>query len=228
MLDVHSKKPCQPINRTINVNLLAQLRCPTKWRDESEGLKSHRNSETDLSSTNSHSIVEDRSISPTEKLKKPFSTFNHFLNPKKQINIVSNPHQPNHKYKTELCKNYEMYGYCKWDDSCFFAHGKFELKSKTLTNNFYKTKICKHFHKTGYCPYAFRCQYFHFKSYQIYQELLESFESKVGFRINETEQKLDKSIAKFERMQPRLDIFIGFASGDGQKSLLKKYEENEF
>jgi len=89
------------------------------------------------------------------------------------------------KYKTEICKNFDLKGKCKWGENCCFAHGKAELRKKTLFNYFYKTKICKHFHKNGYCPYASRCQYFHFKTFQKFQELLESFSNKLFLRIKE-------------------------------------------
>lgn len=89
------------------------------------------------------------------------------------------------KYKTEICKNFELKGKCRWGENCCFAHGKAELRKKTLFNYFYKTKICKHFHKNGYCPYASRCQYFHFKTYQKFQELLESFSNKLFIRIKD-------------------------------------------
>ena len=89
------------------------------------------------------------------------------------------------KYKTEICKNFDLKGKCRWGENCCFAHGKAELRKKTLFNYFYKTKICKHFHKNGYCPYASRCQYFHFKTFQKFQELLESFSNKLFLRIKE-------------------------------------------
>ena len=93
------------------------------------------------------------------------------------------------KYKTEICKNFELKGRCKWGENCCFAHGKAELRKKTLFNYFYKTKICKHFHKNGYCPYASRCQYYHFKTFQKFQELLESFSNKLVLRIKENKKE---------------------------------------
>lgn len=98
------------------------------------------------------------------------------------------------KYKTEICKNFELKGKCKWGENCCFAHGKAELRKKTLFNYFYKTKICKHFHKNGYCPYASRCQYFHFKTFQKFQELLESFSNKLFLRIKEDKGESFSSI----------------------------------
>jgi hypothetical protein len=65
------------------------------------------------------------------------------------------------KYKTELCKNWELRGTCKFGDKCCFAHGRDELKNKSLTHLKYKTKPCKQYHQAGYCPYGQRCQYLH-------------------------------------------------------------------
>jgi hypothetical protein len=65
------------------------------------------------------------------------------------------------KYKTELCKNYELRGCCKFGDKCSFAHGRHELQNKTALHTKYKTKPCKQYHQIGYCPYGQRCQYLH-------------------------------------------------------------------
>jgi hypothetical protein len=70
------------------------------------------------------------------------------------------------KYKTEMCKNWELRGNCKFGDKCCFAHGRHELKSKVLTHIKYKTKPCKQYHQTGYCPYGQRCQYLHKEAIQ--------------------------------------------------------------
>lgn len=105
------------------------------------------------------------------------------------------------KYKTEMCKNFELKGKCKWGENCCFAHGKSELRKKTLFNYFYKTKICKHFHRNGYCPYASRCQYFHFKTFQKFQELLESFSNKLFVRLKESpEETLGSVLGKTGKM----------------------------
>lgn len=60
------------------------------------------------------------------------------------------------KYKTELCRNFELQGFCKFGESCCYAHGVHELRSKTHLNSNYKSKICKHFHGEGGCPYGLR------------------------------------------------------------------------
>lgn len=65
------------------------------------------------------------------------------------------------KYKTELCKNWELRGTCKFGDKCCFAHGKHELKTRSVTHTKFKTKPCKQYFQVGYCPYGQRCQYLH-------------------------------------------------------------------
>ena len=66
------------------------------------------------------------------------------------------------KWKTEICRYWEMYGECKFGENCAFAHGDSELKQKNLTFN-YKTKPCKQFFELGYCSYGSRCQFSHRK-----------------------------------------------------------------
>ena len=132
------------------------------------------------------------------------------------------------KYKTELCKFYNMHGHCKWGSSCFFAHGKSELRSKVAINHYYKTKICKHYHRVGYCPYGSRCQYFHFKAFEMYQELLDSFVKKLMMRVAEDSCRIDGVIDKGERVQKRLAVFERFCKGDGQKSVQERFLDDEF
>ena len=66
------------------------------------------------------------------------------------------------KWKTEICRYWEMYGECKFGENCAFAHGDSELKQRKLTFN-YKTKPCKQFFELGYCSYGSRCQFSHKK-----------------------------------------------------------------
>jgi len=66
-----------------------------------------------------------------------------------------------HKFRTELCKIYELYGKCKWGDECSFAHGRTHMMVKTDVSVLYKTKLCKKYSANGYCPYGMRCQFIH-------------------------------------------------------------------
>ena len=65
------------------------------------------------------------------------------------------------KYKTEICKFWELNKTCKFGESCAFAHGNNEIRQKTVFSNSYKTKRCKQFFECGYCLYGSRCQFLH-------------------------------------------------------------------
>ena len=60
-----------------------------------------------------------------------------------------------------MCKNFELYGTCKYGDKCSFAHGKQQIMNKTDVSASYKTRICKKYVNNGYCPYGLRCQFIH-------------------------------------------------------------------
>ena len=65
------------------------------------------------------------------------------------------------KYKTELCKYYEIEGHCKYGNNCAYAHGIDNLRSKVTNSMFCGTRKCIQFFETGYCPYGSRCQFQH-------------------------------------------------------------------
>lgn len=92
---------------------------------------------------------------------------------KSQTAVVEEDQQ---KYKTELCKNFQETGKCKFGKSCMFAHGKDEMQPKTHVGLQYKTKPCDKFTRQGFCPYGQRCCYIH----EISQsDILEIFCDKV-------------------------------------------------
>ncbi|CAD8081085.1 unnamed protein product [Paramecium sonneborni] len=104
------------------------------------------------------------------------------------------------KKKTELCKNFQLMGFCKFGDDCSFAHGYQELQAKTHLHQKYKTKPCNRYFSQGFCPYGIRCQYLHdeLKDQQKFEKFLqESYQ----------EQGMKPSIArKYLNNQERLDI----------------------
>ena len=67
------------------------------------------------------------------------------------------------RYKTELCRPYQEYGYCKYGEKCQFAHGAHDLRSLPRHPK-YKTELCRTFYSTGYCPYGSRCHFIHSKN----------------------------------------------------------------
>lgn len=132
------------------------------------------------------------------------------------------------KFKTEMCKNLQVTGFCRYGDNCFFAHCKEELQARVPYNHYYKTKVCKHYNNNGFCPYASRCQYFHVKSNQLYNELLDSFEKKIALRLAEEQSKLEFVLDSTERVQKRLGVFKKLADGDDSLSFQEKCLENQF
>ena len=79
----------------------------------------------------------------------------------KKTTYKSNSNDFKIKYKTELCKYYEIKGYCKYGDNCAYAHGKENLRSKVTHSTYYRTKKCVQFFNNGFCPYGNRCQFAH-------------------------------------------------------------------
>jgi len=74
----------------------------------------------------------------------------------KSSTVVVNPA----RYKTELCRQFEEHGSCRYGDKCQFAHGDSELRTLARHPK-YKTEMCRTFHTTGFCPYGLRCHFIH-------------------------------------------------------------------
>ena len=64
------------------------------------------------------------------------------------------------RYKTEMCRPFLEYGYCKYGDKCQFAHGEHEVR-EVPRHPKYKTELCRTFHAKGFCPYGSRCHFIH-------------------------------------------------------------------
>jgi len=162
----------------------------------------HKSSENDsikTSTSRTHEEILDGSFD--QSLHGPGLLFGQDLLSGQAVSMSARSFQNSHKYKTEICKNYELNKFCKWGASCCFAHGRDELRSKVLVNHFYKTKICRHFHKNGFCPYASRCQYFHFKTNEVFSELLDAFQKKVTMKMSDSpSESLEAILSKSERM----------------------------
>ena len=139
------------------------------------------------------------------------------------------------KWKTEMCKYWEMYGKCKYGNNCAFAHGESELNKRKLSFN-YKTKPCKQFFELGYCSYGIRCQFSHKNSDFIRQKKLSD-----GDIINDNNNKVsylkiikefladnNKEISHELIIRPRLKTFENITSSTLQESVnsrLKLYED---
>ena len=131
------------------------------------------------------------------------------------------------KWKTEICHYWEMYGYCKYGDSCAFAHGNDELNKRKMSNN-YKTKPCKQFFELGYCSYGTRCQFSH-KLLKECEEKKDEENNEVSYLkilsdFNNSSNQISHEIIK----RPRLMTFESIASctlDEKEKNRLELYED---
>lgn len=64
------------------------------------------------------------------------------------------------RYKTELCRQYEEKGQCRYGEKCQFAHGDVERRSLDRHPK-YKTEMCRTYHQHGFCNYGLRCNFIH-------------------------------------------------------------------
>ena len=126
------------------------------------------------------------------------------------------------KWKTEICRYWEMYGECKFGENCAFAHGDSELKQRKLTFN-YKTKPCKQFFELGYCSYGSRCQFSHKK------ESLEGKKDEISYVKILNELNSESKIISHDLIErPRLMAFENMAHSTLEESKsckLKLYED---
>ena len=110
------------------------------------------------------------------------------------------------KYKTELCKYFEIDGKCKYGDKCAYAHGKENLRSKVTNTTAYRTKKCTQFFENGYCPYGNRCQFAH----ELKSNIVNNpYEKGMSYsKILEIMSKLE-NVENIKKLvdKPRLTIF---------------------
>jgi len=123
------------------------------------------------------------------------------------------------KYKTELCKYFEIDGYCKYGDKCAYAHGKENLRSKVTNTTAYRTKKCTQFFEQGYCPYGSRCQFAH----QLKSNIINNpYDKGMTYgKILETISKLEnvENIKKLVE-KPRLSVFLEISDEKIESRLL--------
>ena len=126
------------------------------------------------------------------------------------------------KYKTELCKYYECYGFCQYGDKCAYAHGVENLRSKVTNTIAYRTKKCTQFFEQGYCPYGSRCQFAH----QLKSNIINNpYDKNMSYsKILETIKKLE-NVGNIKKLveKPRLPVFEEICKSDqgGESRLLK-------
>ena len=134
------------------------------------------------------------------------------------------------KWKTEMCRYWEMNGVCKYGDNCAFAHGDSELKKRKLTYN-YKTKPCKQFFELGYCTYGCRCQFSHKKEdyKKEKKENGDTSDNEISYLKIIKEFLSDENQISHELVKrPRLMTFERIAKStleESQNSKLQLYED---
>ena len=136
------------------------------------------------------------------------------------------------KWKTEICRYWEMNGVCKYGDSCAFAHGDSELKKRKLTYN-YKTKPCKQFFELGYCTYGCRCQFSHkkedYKKEKSENEDVNNNDNEISYlKIIKEFLSDEKQISHELVKRPRLMTFENIACStleESKNSKLQLYED---
>ena len=136
-------------------------------------------------------------------------------------NLNSKKPVPN-KYKTEICRNWELEGFCRFGDECTFAHGGVELNRKASMPSNYKTKVCTQFtEEPFYCPYGEKCQFLHISCNksnkasnkqaqysEILNETIKQLEKRIMHLDNFEEFEIPESVFK----KPRLSVFENLTS----------------
>ena len=112
-----------------------------------------------------HYIIQEEKFDINQEPYYP--KINKNFQQKKNI-IISNINEQNIKsneqklkFRTELCKMFEINGTCKFGKNCNFAHGKENIRENLFKKSGYKKRICKNFFQKGFCMYGNRCQFSH-------------------------------------------------------------------
>ena len=122
--------------------------------------------------------------------------------------------QSQKKYRTELCKYFEINGRCKFGENCIFAHGKENLRENLCKKSGYKKRPCVNFFEKGFCMYGNRCQFSH-DIKQFEKEENDKKENYFSYKLffKELNMNLNDECKKdIERIKerPRLKIFKKF------------------
>ncbi len=125
-----------------------------------------------------------------------------------------NEHIKDPKYKTEMCKNWEKFRSCPYNNKCRFAHGKEELMSKEEESNpNFRAKDCLNFFKFGFCSYGRRCCFKH-------------DERKLNEKNLETDVKVILSLCNPEGSR-RLPIFLNLTNNHKKELVRSTTIESE-
>ncbi|CAG8609090.1 10403_t:CDS:2 [Ambispora gerdemannii] len=89
-------------------------------------------------------------------------------------------------YKTEICRNWQETGTCRYGSICQFAHGENELQRfkpyfihkinnlQVEKSALYKTEICRNWKEKGTCRYGTKCQFAHGENELVQTHLVQN------------------------------------------------------
>lgn len=175
-------------------------------RKEEEGERKRRENKIENENKRKESTGGETSCTSEECSPEKKKTFLKVKKNKNKIPFKGEAKDFKIKYKTELCKYYEINGYCKYGNKCAYAHGKENLRSKVTNTTYYRTKKCVQFYEQGYCPYGNRCQFAH----QLKSNIINN-----PYDRGMTYSKILETISKLENVEnikkliekPRLPVF---------------------
>ena len=202
--DLNITQKINDTNKFISKNINNQIDC--SYFSKRKLRKNSKDSEN-LSTSNDEKQPEERIIKIQKKFKKIENK------KKKEEPYKSSALDFKQKYKTELCKYFEINGYCKYGDNCAYAHGKENLRLKVTNTSAYRTKKCISFFEKGYCPYGNRCQFAH----QLESNIINNpFDKKMSYlKILDIFSKKEK-VENLENIieKPRLQVFKDIISNE--------------
>ena len=175
----------------------------------------------DDKTSNEEQLKESSDTTPKNKEEKSPSIMNKFQrnhisdNIKKPFIFKSRAIDFKIKYKTELCKYYEIEGYCKYGDKCAYAHGKENLRSKVTNTTSYRTKKCVQFFDFGFCPYGNRCQFAH----QLATNIINNpYDRKMLYKTTLDIISKAENIDNIKKLieKPRLPVFQSIVNTDNK------------
>ena len=170
--------------------------------------KSYKNLENEIKSKRKNSENSTGDESSQEKKNKKKKNKKNKKNKKEKNNAQFKGEAKDFKikYKTELCKFFEIDGKCQFGDKCAYAHGIENLRSKVTNTTAYRTKKCTQFFEKGYCPYGNRCQFAH----QLKTNIINNpYDKNMSYtKILDIMSKLE-NIENIKKLveKPRLSIF---------------------
>ena len=194
---IESNRGKNNFEETTKFRAIKHLNMPNPSQIAGKNLRKNSNYSEGLSTSSEDNLEQKKDKKINEK-KEPYKS--------KKIDFKR-------KYKTELCKYFEIDGFCKYGEKCAYAHGKENLRLKVTNTSSYRTKKCSQFFEKGYCPYGNRCQFAH----QLESNIINNpLDKKMSYmKILESFSKIEK-IKNIQNIveKPRLQVFIDIVSSE--------------